>query len=327
MLRLVFRLVFTLSLALTLCACFIGCDDEKTPPGEFEVSVDSLLSTSAKITWTASEDPDGESVFYDVYFEGTLVSSQTNPVYKVSGLSPETSYSGEIIAFDRSHNKRSVRFTFLTCSEVVFTEIFNSSDWNITITKNTSDAFSKAEFPGDLLRLIAGSGSYNTQYDAKVEATKQATELDLSSFSEIKIIDVTLTFDDFGLHATVNTNANIMLMRLGHLSLKEYTKFSFTSAPVVITSVKYRIIVTANDLKAVTVERFIKRLGNSAYEGPIVESDYLTVNNDQFVKNPLMTFSVSSLRAGDTPAQSYPAYTNRLEIRGIEIKVIGKKVN
>ncbi|MGI9548335.1 MAG: Kelch repeat-containing protein [Flavobacteriaceae bacterium] len=97
-----------------------GCTKDEEPeqqnraPGTF--SVTTLASeNSATISWSKAVDPDGDTVVYTVTLENeTLVSGGNGLEINKTGLSPETSYSGKVIASDPQGLSSEKTFNFTT---------------------------------------------------------------------------------------------------------------------------------------------------------------------------------------------------------------------
>ena len=115
------KTIKTSSLCLALLFMF-GCSKdnsniqdeiENQPSSDFTVTIEVNKNT-AQLNWTASEDPEGDDVTYDVFIDNVLVNSQTTTSYNVLDLLYDEEYQGSIIANDRSGNEIEVPFTFTT---------------------------------------------------------------------------------------------------------------------------------------------------------------------------------------------------------------------
>ena len=81
-----------------------GSGDPVAPSTPTNLAVLSTNGTSATLNWTASTD-NIQVAGYDIYNgSGTKVGSSAGPVGTVSGLSPSTSYSFSVRAFDEAGN-------------------------------------------------------------------------------------------------------------------------------------------------------------------------------------------------------------------------------
>ncbi|MEP1033009.1 YHYH protein [Ekhidna sp.] len=104
--------------AMLLCiSC--GGDDEagasNSNPESFTVTVNSTGSTSATISWTASNDGDGDEITYDVQLGTSLVSEgQSIRMYDFTDLDSSTDYSGSVVAKDGNGGTATANFSFTT---------------------------------------------------------------------------------------------------------------------------------------------------------------------------------------------------------------------
>ncbi len=93
-----------------LIVLLIGCksDDEgpatsNSNPEEFSVSVSNILGSSATLTWETANDIDGDKVTYAIWLEGEeVISGLQTLAFELTGLAPETGYSGRVIALDEN---------------------------------------------------------------------------------------------------------------------------------------------------------------------------------------------------------------------------------
>ncbi|WP_178985777.1 fibronectin type III domain-containing protein [Winogradskyella helgolandensis] len=90
-------------------------ETENQTPAAFEVTVNNITETSAEITWSPSIDPEGSTVFYDVYLNNIKqVDNITDTTYSFEELLENESYSGEVVASDPEGNTISAPFNFET---------------------------------------------------------------------------------------------------------------------------------------------------------------------------------------------------------------------
>jgi hypothetical protein len=209
--------IFLLLLILSNCSDTNIDESENQPPSSFEVTVNSVSETLASITWEESVDPEGSTVFYDVFLNSNKLSDNITELnYTFEDLLEDTSYSGEIIASDPEGNTVSSLFTFTT------TENQPPSPFNITVT-NTDSFFSRIEWTEsvdpegttityniylDEELLVEGTNSLNnvfpelkglTSYSGKVEAVDNTGKITTRVFSfttQIKIYDDDLLLDN-----------------------------------------------------------------------------------------------------------------------------------
>ena len=129
--------------ALTL---FVSCGGDSdtsatnTSPAAFTVTVNTTGTTTASISWTESSDADGDVVTYDVQLgSATLSEAQSQRMYDFTGLTPDTNYSGNVIAEDGNGGSRTATFSFTTTAEA---SNQNPGSFTVTVgdlTHNTAD--------------------------------------------------------------------------------------------------------------------------------------------------------------------------------------------
>lgn len=85
-----------------------------TAPGDFIVST-SVNGNAATITWTASTDPDGDAIKYDVELDGSSVGADlTGLTYSLTSLDYNTNYRGKVIAKDGKGGTKEKSYSFVT---------------------------------------------------------------------------------------------------------------------------------------------------------------------------------------------------------------------
>ncbi|MEL7003105.1 MAG: fibronectin type III domain-containing protein [Bacteroidota bacterium] len=107
-------ILFLVAFSLLVMSC--GDDDETAPenrpPGNFQITT-SVNNRSATISWTPSEDPDGDQVTYSVELEGeTILENSSNNQLIVNELDYSTSYSGTVVAEDEDGLTNQEEFAF-----------------------------------------------------------------------------------------------------------------------------------------------------------------------------------------------------------------------
>lgn len=84
------------------------------PPKEFKVTIDSIFSNKAVISWTKSVDPEGDTIKYDVWLNNKVIFSELAELRCVlPDLTELTSYSGKIVAKDKK-NETTAEFSFVS---------------------------------------------------------------------------------------------------------------------------------------------------------------------------------------------------------------------
>jgi hypothetical protein len=105
--------------------------EDNSPPSLFEITLDEVSASSATISWTESVDPEGSTVFYDVFLNGTKTADNiTDLFFTFSDLDENADYTVEVIASDPEGNERSAESNFST------SENQPPSIFNITIVSN-----------------------------------------------------------------------------------------------------------------------------------------------------------------------------------------------
>ncbi|MGE0076386.1 MAG: endonuclease [Bacteroidales bacterium] len=102
--------------------------DTQTPTAPTNLTASNIAQTSATISWTASTDNVGVTG-YNIYKNGTLLTTTTSTSYSLSGLTASTSYTIAVSAFDASSNvstQASTTFTTLTESSTTSMETFDN---------------------------------------------------------------------------------------------------------------------------------------------------------------------------------------------------------
>jgi len=121
---------------LVLSFLLVNCsseDDSGDPndsiPGPFSVTILETLMNSASIEWTEAIDIDDDPITYTIYLNDELISTGgTTLSYNFTGLEPETSYDGYIIADDGRGGTSEAGFFFVTEPEVTI-ETINAAYW------------------------------------------------------------------------------------------------------------------------------------------------------------------------------------------------------
>jgi hypothetical protein len=96
-------------------------------PSIFSVQVSEIRTDQAIITWNGSVDLDNDSIFYKVFFEETLVSTEPmlDTAFTLRNLKPLQTYIGYVEATDKKSEPVKVPFSFRTKSKVtVFSKLF-----------------------------------------------------------------------------------------------------------------------------------------------------------------------------------------------------------
>ncbi len=139
-------------------------------PGDFTVST-AVNGNGAAITWTASTDPDGDAIKYDVELGGGSVKTGlTGLTHSLSDLDYSKTYSGKIIAKDGKGGSKEKTYSFTTESKP------NSAPGDFTVSTNvdgnkTTISWTASTDPdGDVVK-----------YDVNLEGSNVASSLTTTS--------------------------------------------------------------------------------------------------------------------------------------------------
>ena len=103
---------------------------DNNAPGDFTVSA-TTSGNGATITWTASTDPDGDAIKYDVELAGSIIKTGlTGLTHSLSDLDYSNTYSGKIIAKDGKGGSKEKSYSFTTESKP------NSAPGDFTVSTN-----------------------------------------------------------------------------------------------------------------------------------------------------------------------------------------------
>ncbi|WP_421806415.1 fibronectin type III domain-containing protein [Flagellimonas sp.] len=139
-----------LSFLIIVCLVF-GCqsdDNEETPnspPKDFSITISSISSSKASLSWTKSEDPDGDQVTYAIELDGTKIAQNlTNLTYELEGLDDATTYEVKVIAKDSKGGENLKTKSFTTTNApmpsdfVVTIETVDYSNATLSWTESTT---------------------------------------------------------------------------------------------------------------------------------------------------------------------------------------------
>lgn len=87
--------------------------EEGSIPGDFEVSIEQLVPTSALLKWTKAASDDGLPVLYSVYLDDILFAENLDLFeFALENLIPETDYKAKVVAKNYfGVNEKTVQFT------------------------------------------------------------------------------------------------------------------------------------------------------------------------------------------------------------------------
>lgn len=148
--------------------------DTEAPTAPGSISVSSVTSSSAALSWSASSDNVGVDE-YDIYLGSSVIGSTSGTSYSLTGLSASTSYTVSVIAKDAAGNESSASTTS-----------FTTSSGGGSVTYCTSSGNDASYEWIDLVQLgsIANSTGANGGYG---DFTSQSTNIAPGSSSTIYI--------------------------------------------------------------------------------------------------------------------------------------------
>ena len=101
------NLFFSIALQGLFFTMSCGSDDSdpNNAPDAFTVTVSSIGADQVEIMWTATSDPDGDELTYDITLEGSSVATligETGSIITlaITGLTESTTYAGIVTADD-----------------------------------------------------------------------------------------------------------------------------------------------------------------------------------------------------------------------------------
>lgn len=116
-----FRIIFIVFLLI------FGCtkkeyviEEPKTPtdnlaPGAFNMTVNEITNTSARLIWDKASDPNKDTVFYEISINDSVIAyNLKSNIYILEDLSPNTNYSISVTAMDAFRNSTTVSKEFQT---------------------------------------------------------------------------------------------------------------------------------------------------------------------------------------------------------------------
>ena len=88
---------------------------ENQDPGSFTVTVNAISENGATLSWSTSEDPDGDNVTYVIRMAGDLIAENiSETTYTLDALTASTTYNGRVIAEDGNGGSTEATFSFET---------------------------------------------------------------------------------------------------------------------------------------------------------------------------------------------------------------------
>ena len=152
------------------------------PPNAFTASASSIGLTDATINWTVSSDPEGQSVYYNIYLNDDLIVSNLNTLtYHAIDLLSNHTYNVRVVAFDNLGLSVTALFTFSTLN----------TSWENVSTNSTSINLENIGFFTGLRGFTSGVASNLVR---TTDAGDNWTLSAVSGFKDIDFFDATLGY-------------------------------------------------------------------------------------------------------------------------------------
>jgi endonuclease I/chitodextrinase len=177
--------------------CFGGSTDTESPGDITDLAASNTQSNSTYLTWTASTDNVGVTG-YTIYQDGVSIGTTATNAFTVNGLSPNTSYSFTVQAFDAAGNTSSqsnaVNITTLN-EPIAVSELFISE---YVEGSSNNKAIEIANFTGETVNLSAytikkqvnGAGSWQNILQLNGTITNSDVFVIANSSSAAAILNV-----------------------------------------------------------------------------------------------------------------------------------------
>lgn len=165
---------------LIITSCNVDDEiSENLPPANFEISVFNITDRSASITWTEATDPEGQTVSYEVIFNGqNLNYTENHRRYTFTGLNPESLYTGEVVATD-GEKRTNIDFQFTTQE---FTPKIHNG-YVLLTTQAEVDNFGAQRY-----NIINGALEIKTRYGPMTDITDLSPLRDLQEVKDYLLI-------------------------------------------------------------------------------------------------------------------------------------------
>jgi chitodextrinase len=264
-------------------AVLAGASPDITPP-----SVPTGLSMSGRsapeidLTWNASTDDVGVTG-YHVYRNGTLVGTPTTPGYDDAGLTPNTSYSYTVSAFDASQNESA------QSSPLVVSTLADTSPPSVpTNLHQTGQTISSISIAWDASSDNVGVANYQIYRNGQLVKTQSGTSYTDTGLAVYTTYSYNITAND-----AANNGSNLSSTLVGGTAAD-------TSPP----SVPDNISETARTVSSIS-------LGWSASTDNVGVTGYHVYRNGVLVGSPGGTsFTDTGLSVSSSYTYNVSAYDN-----------------
>ena len=215
-----------LSTFLVVSTLFFSCSESgneepvserNQPPSNFSINVLDVQRESADLNWTKATDPEGSTVFYDLYLNDEKILDNTQELsYSFSNLDEASEYNGKVVASDPEGNEVTQSFSFTTLENGTPSAFFVQVDrgnhtytrarwsestdpegtevvYNITLDGNVLvEDHRDLEF---LLPELKGLTTYNIVVTA-IDGDGVSTTSELSWTTQAKVLESSIKFEN-----------------------------------------------------------------------------------------------------------------------------------
>ena len=209
-----------------------------TPPTAPILAVTKTSST-VNLTWGASTDNSNGTITYKVYQNSSItpISSSTNLGYVISGLTPITTYTFTVNAYDTSNNFSTATITVTTNTAGYESTLINYCVPNI-VSAGSSNSYIK--------RVLFGVIDNTTTYDASTAYHTYNLSAPFNMNTVEKTMYVTVYAKDNDLNAAVG--AYIDYNRNGTFETSEYVRFGYMTTKHNYTNFNNEITFVSNPI-------------------------------------------------------------------------------
>ena len=140
------------------------------PPSKVVISIDSIKSNTANISWTKSSDTENDSISYDLVLNGvTILKDYNKRTLKIENLTELTDYNGKILARDTKNNFSETLFNFRTLKNYIKFKkkyYFNvNSNYNSGLLPKKIIKLSDGYLIGGYIGLVNGASFFLVKID------------------------------------------------------------------------------------------------------------------------------------------------------------------
>lgn len=295
-----------LLLLLLITSLLFNCQTDdavsETPnssPGNFEITVSSIQSSKAILSWSKSIDPDGDAVSYSIELNNkNIAQNLSNLNYDMDGLSNETLYEVKIIAKDPKGATNVKSKTFSTTSAPLPSDFNVSIDdidyteatvtWTESTTSENNDISYSLKLNGETIVENTDnfshqltSLSHNTEYTGQIVARADNGQTFTKAFQfttlkneapeafELVYVAPSFSYIDFKFNAAMDPEGDMLEYRvfLNDEDVTEtlYDDSEHSPTPAYNSRIGGLLGNTGYELKIKAIDPY----GNESYSNPI----------------------------------------------------------